>query len=208
MVPLLAARRSDKENLSMKKPIGEMTPVFFETPAQFRDWFAEHAASATELMVGFMKRDTGMPSITWPEAVDEALCVGWIDGVRYRIDERRYKIRFTPRRPGSIWSAVNIDRMAALTAEARVKPAGLAAFAGRIEAKSRIYAYEQPGMAELSSAEWQLFDAHGTARVFFDAQPPGYRKRMLTWVAGAKQAATREKRLRGLIAASEAGQRL
>jgi uncharacterized protein YdeI (YjbR/CyaY-like superfamily) len=192
----------------MKTPVADMLPAFFANPAQFRAWLSEHATTATELMVGFMKRDTGMPSITWPEAVDEALCVGWIDGVRYRIDDSRYKIRFTPRKASSIWSAVNIERMTVLTAEGRVQPAGLAAFARRSETKSRTYAYEQAETAELSSSEQQLFDTHGGARAFFDAQPAGYRKKLLWWIASAKQQSTREKRLRALIAASEAGQRL
>lgn len=197
-----------KSTPSIKMPAADLPPVFFDTPAQFGAWLAQHGADATELMVGFMKRGTGMPSITWPEAVDEALCVGWIDGVRYRIDEQRYKIRFTPRKASSIWSAVNIERMAVLTAEGRVQPAGLAAFARRSDARSRTYAYEQAATAVLSISQQQLFDQHPRARAFFDQQPPGYRQRMLWWVLSAKQEATRAKRLHALIAASASGQRL
>ncbi|MES3024309.1 MAG: YdeI/OmpD-associated family protein [Pseudomonadota bacterium] len=192
----------------MKTPVADMQVLYFAAPAELRDWFALHASTETELMVGFMKRGTGAPSMTWPEAVDEALCVGWIDGVRYGVDENRYKIRFTVRKATSTWSAINIDKMSVLTAEGRVQPAGLAAFAQRSEKKSRIYAYEQPETSDLSAAEWQLFDQHGTARQFFEAQPPGYRKQMLWRVTSAKQEATRLRRLLALIAASEAGARL
>ena len=120
-------------------------PTFFRTPDDLRQWFAQYAARGKELLVGFYKRGSDEASITWPESVDEALCVGWIDGVRRGVDERSYTIRFTPRRPGSIWSAVNIARVAALSAEGRMQPAGLAAFAARKEARSVVYAYEQEG---------------------------------------------------------------
>ncbi len=207
--PVVPANSPNVRAVPQKKmPVADMPPVFFETPAQFGAWLAQHAASSTELMVGFMKRGTGMPSITWPEAVDESLCVGWIDAVRYRIDDQRYKIRFTVRKANSIWSAVNIERMAVLTAQGRVQPAGLAAFARRSEAKSRIYAHEQAVEAALPEAQQRLFDQHSEARTFFDMQPAGYRKQMLWWVVSAKQEATRDKRLRALIAACESGQRL
>ncbi len=120
-----------------------MSPTFFANPAAFRRWLQKHYATAPELWVGFYKKHTGRPSITWPESVDEALCVGWIDGLRKTIDEESYRIRFTPRRRGSIWSAVNIKRVAVLTNEKRMLPAGLAAFARRTENRSGIYAYEQ-----------------------------------------------------------------
>lgn len=118
-------------------------PTFFATPAVFRAWFNKHAATSTELIVGFHKKGTGTPSITWPESVDEALCVGWIDGVQKRIDDDTYQIRFTPRKSTSNWSAINIARVTDLTDQGRMQPAGLAAFALRSEAKSVIYAYEQ-----------------------------------------------------------------
>ena len=117
---------------------------YFRSPAEFRAWLGKHHEKAPELWVGFHKRATGEPSLTWPESVDEALCYGWIDGVRKRIDDDRYKIRFTPRRKGSVWSAVNIRRVGELEAEKRMKPAGRAAFGLRKEKRSKIYAYEQP----------------------------------------------------------------
>src|SRR3712207_5586105 len=117
---------------------------FFARPAEFRKWLDASHATAKELWVGFYKKDTGKPSITWPESVDEALCVGWIDGIRKRLDDERYVIRFTPRRPRSVWSAVNVARVAELTKEGRMTPEGLAAFARRSEDRTAIYAYEQP----------------------------------------------------------------
>ena len=184
-----------------------MKPVFFPSPADFRRWLAQHHATSIELLVGFHKVDSGKPSLTWPESVDEALCVGWIDGVRKRIDERSYTIRFTPRRTGSIWSAVNIRRVEALTAESRMQPAGLKAFAARKENKSAIYAYEQQ-QAELVEPYAGLLKKNKAAWTFFQAQPPSYRKRMCWRVISAKQEATRLKRLEKLIAESAQGKRL
>ena len=169
-------------------------PLYFATPADFRRWLAAHAASASELVVGFMKLGSGVPSITWPESVDEALCVGWIDGVRRRIDDARYQIRFTPRKASSHWSAVNIDRMAALQAEGRVTPAGLAAFERRTETRSRRASYEQQGEPELSPAELKLFKRQKAAWAFFQAQAPSYRKRLIWRIISAKQASTRVRR--------------
>ena len=154
-------------------------PTFFVTPADFRDWFKKHAATSTELIVGFHKKGTGTPSITWQESVDEALCAGWIDGLRKRIDEDTYQIRFTPRKPTSNWSAINIARVADLTSQGRMQPAGLAAFACRSEAKSGIYAYEQRRSAELSPELEARFRKQKIAWTFFEAQPPGYRKQMI-----------------------------
>jgi uncharacterized protein YdeI (YjbR/CyaY-like superfamily) len=183
-------------------------PTYFATPEMLRAWLHSNADSRAELVVGFYKRDSGMASITWPQAVDEALCVGWVDGVRHRIDERRYKIRFTPRKPTSIWSAINIERVRVLSAQGRMQPAGLAAFARRVEKKSRIYSYEQTGLAELSAQEQRAFKRNRAAWAFFEAQPPGYRKQMLWRIASAKQPATRERRLAALIGASAKGMRL
>lgn len=182
-----------------------MEPVFFASPEDFRAWLEQHHASASELLVGFYKKDSGRPSITWPQSVDEALCFGWIDGVRRRIDDTSYSIRFTPRRPRSTWSAVNIKRVGELTEQGRMRPAGLAAFAQRAEENSAIYAHEQRGAAQLDPAEEQLFRDSGPAWEFFQAQPASYRKAAIWWVISAKQAATRQKRLATLIDDSAAG---
>lgn len=183
-------------------------PLFFASPAEFGAWLAAHGGRETALIVGFHKRATNRPSMTWPEAVDEALCHGWIDGVRTRIDEQRYKIRFTPRKPTSIWSAINIGRVAALSAEGRMTPAGERAFGRRSEAKSRIYAYEQTEVAALSDDELARFRDEKAAWGFFEAQPPGYRRQMIWRVVSAKRADTRERRLGLLIEASRGGLRL
>src|SRR5688572_17223320 len=132
-------------------------PTFFETPAQWRAWLEAHHATAPELSVGFWKRDSGKPSITWPESVDEALCFGWIDGVRHRIDDEAYRIRFTPRRPGSIWSQVNLKRFAELKAEGRIMPAGQAALDAR-RSESPTYSYERPA-DDFTAAETKAFKA-------------------------------------------------
>lgn len=183
-------------------------PTFFKTQADFRDWLQQHASRETELVVGFYKKGGGIGSITWPEAVDEALCVGWIDGVRKGIDEASYQICFTPRKASSIWSAVNIRRVEVLTDEGRMTPAGLAAFGKRSEAKSRTYAYEQGEASKLPAAVEQQFRSQQAAWDWFSAQPPGYRQRFIWWIVSAKQDATREKRLAQLIEASKQGKRL
>lgn len=154
------------------------------------------------------KVSSGEASITWPEAVDEALCVGWIDGVRRSIDARSYQIRFTPRRPNSHWSAANIARVAALGAEGRMTPAGMAAFARRTEAKSRNASNEQEGMPTLDAAEEARFREHPAAWEFFQAQPAGYRKRELWRLVAAKRPATRARRFEALMAASARRERL
>lgn len=183
-------------------------PVFFASPRGFRTWLQRYAGSLTELVVGFYKLSTGRPSITWPEAVDEALGVGWIDGVRKRIDEHRYQIRFTPRKPVSIWSAVNIARVDVLIGEGRMQSAGLAAFARRSEAKSRTYSYEQAAIAALAPDEEKAFRRRKAAWAFFERQAPGYRKIVLWWIVTARQPATRQRRLAKLIDASDLGKRL
>lgn len=185
-----------------------MQPTYFPDATAFRDWLARHAARAPGLLVGFHKVGSGLPSLRWPEAVDEALCVGWIDGIRHRIDDQRYQIRFTPRRPGSTWSAVNIERVAVLTAAGRMQPAGLAVFAQRRETRSRTASYEQATMPRLSADAEARFRADAPAWAYFDAQPPSYRRRVLWWVTSAKQPATQARRLARLIAQSAAGQRL
>lgn len=181
--------------------------TFFAKPAAFRAWLKQHSAKAAELIVGFYKKGCGKSSITWQESVDEALCVGWIDGVRKRIDEETYQIRFTPRKSTSTWSAINIARVADLTSQGRMQPAGLAAFAHRKAAKSRTYAYEQASSALLLPADEARFRKNKTAWTFFEAQPPGYRKLVIWRIVSAKQEATRQKRLLQLIEASKNGQR-
>ncbi len=182
--------------------------VYFERRQDWRGWLTEHHESAAELLVGFRKKGSGLPSITWPESVDEALCHGWIDGVRRRIDDTSYVIRFTPRRTGSVWSNVNVKRFGELRAAGLVRPAGEAAFAAREQERSGIYAYEAPREAELSAEFADRFRAAGPAWAFFGEQAPSYRRTTLHWVMAAKQQATRERRLAALIEASAAGERL
>ena len=183
-------------------------PRYFATPAAFRAWLAKHAADEKELLVGFHKVDSGRPSMTWSESVDEALCFGWIDGVRKRIDEAAYSIRFTPRKAGSIWSAINIAKVEKLRAEGRMTPAGEAAFAQRTDEKSVVYAYEQAAASELSGAEIRAFKRDKAAWAYWEACPPGYRKTLLHWVTGAKREETRASRLATLVAACRDGKRL
>jgi len=175
-----------------------MEPKFFRSPAAFRAWLRRHHGSAAELLVGFYKRGAGTPSVTWPEAVDQALCFGWIDGVRRRVDESRYTIRFTPRRPGSIWSAVNVRRARALAAEGRMAPAGHKAFAARRSNRSGRYSYEQRPQ-ELSAPYARMLARNAAARKFFLAQIPSYRRAVTWWVLSAKKEETRLKRARALI---------
>lgn len=184
------------------------SPQFFETASAFRHWLEANAAAASELLVGFYKVGSGRPSMSWSASVDEALCFGWIDGVRKRIDDQQYSIRFTPRKQGSIWSAVNIARMAALRAQGRMTPAGERAFAARTDAKSVVYAYEQPAAAALSAAELQAFQQDARAWRFFEGTPPSYRKVVLHWVTTARKAQTRAMRFARLLQACAAGQRL
>jgi uncharacterized protein YdeI (YjbR/CyaY-like superfamily) len=184
-----------------------MKPTFFPAPADFRRWLAKNHLSASELLVGFYKKDSGKPSITWPESVDEALCFGWIDSIRRSIDEVAYSIRFTPRKPGSTWSAVNIRRVEALKKEGRMQPAGLKAYESRRENKSGIYSYEQRSV-ELEEPYRRLLRKSKTAWEYFQAQPPSYRKVVHWWIVSAKQEETRLRRLEKLVTYSEKGQRL
>ena len=181
--------------------------AFFGSPSDFRKWLEKNHASKPELWVGFYKKDSGRRSITWPESVDEALCFGWIDGIRKRIDEISYKIRFTPRRRGSIWSAINIKRARELTKEKRMRPAGLKAFEARRENKSGIYSYEQR-RADLDEPYSNQFKKNKTAWNFFQAQPPSYRKMIGWWIISAKKEETRSERLKKLMKASAEGKRL
>jgi uncharacterized protein YdeI (YjbR/CyaY-like superfamily) len=177
---------------------------FFPDPARWRRWLEEHHERADELWVGFRKRSTGLPSITWPESVDEALSFGWIDGVRKRIDDASYKIRFTPRRRGSIWSAVNVRRIEELIELGRVRPAGLRAFEARQADRTAIYVYER-APAELPPEFELRLRADEAAWRFFQSRPPSYRRTVVGWVVAAKQEATRERRLARLIEDSREG---
>jgi uncharacterized protein YdeI (YjbR/CyaY-like superfamily) len=192
----------------MKEAANAEGVLFFATPAAFRKWLRANHTTARELWVGFYKKGSGRPSITWPQSVDEALCVGWIDGIRKGIDAESYKIRFTPRKTTSHWSAVNIARVAELTREGRMQPAGLEAFARRTEEKSRNAAYENSESAKFSPEQEERFRAAPAAWEFFQAQAPWYR-RVTTWrVITAKRPETREKRLAQLIAECAAGRRI
>lgn len=176
-----------------------MKPRYFATPAAWRAWLETHHTSSTELLVGFFKKSTVKPSITWPESVDEALCFGWIDGIRRTVDDERYTIRFTPRKARSTWSAVNIKRVAELTKLGRMQPAGLQAFKRRTALRSQIYAYEQRSEAALDDAGEREFRANERAWTFFQARPPSYRRTAIYWVMTAKKEATRRARLATLI---------
>jgi uncharacterized protein YdeI (YjbR/CyaY-like superfamily) len=184
-----------------------MEIVYFESPAEFRAWLEANHDKAQELWVGYHKKSSGKPSMTWPESVDQALCFGWIDGIRKSVDDTRYTIRFTPRKAGSTWSAVNVKRVEELTKQGLMQPAGLKAFEQRKEDKSGIYSYEQ-GDAKLDDAFEQQFRANQSAWEYFQKQAPSYQKAAIWWVVSAKQEATREKRLAKLIEDSEQGRRL
>ncbi len=188
--------------------MADLQATFFATAEDFRNWLESSHDQETELLVGYFKKHTGRPSMTWPESVDEALCFGWIDGVRRRIDDESYSIRFTPRKADSIWSAVNMERMAVLQEEGRVRPAGAAAYERRTEAKSKTYAYEQPEDLSLGEAYESRFRQQPEAWKFFSDQAPWYRKKTIWWVVSAKREQTRESRLAKLIAASVDGKRL
>ena len=179
--------------------------LFFATPAEWREWLAEHHARAVEAWVGFYKVDSGRPSLTWREAVDEALCFGWIDGLRRSIDETSYSNRFTPRRPTSTWSLVNVRRVAELTKSGRMQPAGLKAYANRAEEKTGIYTFEQSRETPLPEAYADRFRSNRPAWAFFKKQAPWYQRTAVRWVLDAKREETRGKRLSTLIADSAEG---
>jgi uncharacterized protein YdeI (YjbR/CyaY-like superfamily) len=180
-------------------------PTFFAAPADFRAWLEEHHAAESELLVGFYKKGSGRPSITWPESVDEALCFGWIDGVRRSLGDEAYTIRFTPRKRRSIWSVVNVRRAGELIEEGRMRPAGLAAFEARTEERSGVYSFEQKDPVAFDEARARRFQADAKAWEFFQAQPPWYRRTATWWVISAKKEETRAKRLATLIEDSAAG---
>ncbi len=184
-----------------------MTPVFFATQNEFRRWLSRHHASDKELLVGFNRIGLGLGGLTYAQALDEALCFGWIDGVRRKVDESSFSIRFTPRKPGSIWSLINVGHVERLTAAKRMKPPGLKAFEARVAHKTGIYSFEQK-KHEFEPAQEKQFRANKKAWKFWEAQPPGYRRVSTHWVTSAKQEATRARRLAQLIADSAAGQRI
>jgi uncharacterized protein YdeI (YjbR/CyaY-like superfamily) len=180
-----------------------LKPLFFPSPTAWRAWLEKNHAESTELWVGFYKRDSGRPSITWPEAVDGALCFGWIDGIRKSINDASYKIRFTPRKPRSIWSAVNVKRATELLSQGLMHSAGLSAFEKRDGKRSEIYSYEQRKAAKLPVAYERKFRTDPTAWEFFQAQPPGYKRICSWWVISAKKEETKLKRLAVLMEHSE-----
>ena len=184
-----------------------MKPTFFEAPAAFRQWLEKNHDKESELLVGFYKKDSGRPSITWPESVDQALCFGWIDGVRRRIDEISYSIRFTPRKRASTWSAINIGRATELTRLGLMRPAGAKAFEQRSDDKSRIYSYENAPRT-LPRADEKRFRANKKAWKYFNDQPPSYRRVAIYWILSAKKEETRERRLATLIDDSAHSRRL
>lgn len=184
-----------------------MNVTFFPGAADFRLWLVANHATASELWVGFYKVGSGKPSLTWPQSVDEALCFGWIDGLRKGIDDTSYRIRFTARRTRSAWSTVNIRRVEDLTRLGLMHPAGLRAFAARVENRSGIYAYEQRP-TDLPEPYAATLKANSQAWDFFAAQPPYYRKTISWWIISAKTEPTRIKRLQKLIEESAAGRRL
>jgi len=186
----------------------EGKPRFFAIPDDFRAWLEKHHASATELVVGFHKKHTGRASMTWTESVREALCYGWIDGIRRSLGDDSYTIRFTPRKPGSNWSSRNVRHVEELTREGRMAPAGLAAFEARRPDRTGVYSFERRQPARLEPAQERQFRTKKAAWKFFESQPPSYRKTAVHWVVSAKREETRSRRLAQLIEDSAAGRRL
>ena len=184
-----------------------MRPRFFRTPSELRNWFEKHHGSADELWVAYFKKGSGKPSITWPESVDEALCYGWIDGIRKSIDDSSYKIRFTPRRPGSNWSKVNVEKAGELIEQGRMRTPGLAAFEVRKELKTGIYSYEQRPV-ELDEQYNRILRKNKNAWEFYHAQSTSYRKTVNWWILSAKKEETRRRRLDKLIKYSSRGEKI
>ena len=185
----------------------EITPVFFQSRGEFRDWLQKHHDRFDSLWVGFHKKASGVKGISYADAVDEALCFGWIDGIRKSLDDSAYVNRFTPRRPGSNWSQVNIKRVSELIELGLMTPAGLAAFEKRKPPPAGTYSYENRPES-LDEPYASRFRENDRAWQFFQAQPPGYRRSAIWWVVSAKREETRLRRLERLIADSEAGKRL
>lgn len=185
-----------------------MEATFFATPAEFRAWLEQHHATESEVWVGYYKKATGKPTMTWPQAVDEALCFGWIDGKVQRIDEERHRQRFTPRRQNSNWSAVNIAKVAELRKQRRMTPAGEAAFAARRDDRSAVYTYERRHEAALDDEQQAAFRANERAWSWFADQSASYRQLAIFWVVSAKRPETQARRLAKLIECSADGRRV
>jgi uncharacterized protein YdeI (YjbR/CyaY-like superfamily) len=184
-----------------------VSPTFFKTQTELRKWFMRHHADTPELVIGFYKKGAPQQGITYQQALDEALCFGWIDGVRKSIDATAWMIRFTPRKPKSIWSAVNLKRAAELERAGLMQPAGLAAFHGHDKTRTRQYSFENEPQS-LHAAEEKKFRAQKQAWAWFATQAPSYQRAAIWWVVSAKQDSTRAKRLETLIADSQAGVRV
>jgi uncharacterized protein YdeI (YjbR/CyaY-like superfamily) len=184
-----------------------MKPVYFPTAAGFRRWLEANHAAAAELLVGFFKQGSGRRGLSYPEAVDELLCFGWIDGLKKRVDDERYTHRITPRRPGSGWSHVNVVHVQRLIKAGQMRPAGLAAFRAHLESGKRAYTFRDRAQKFPASLA-RAFRANRAAWEFWAVQPPGYQRSLIHWVTSAKRPVTRESRLHRLIAASAAGRRL
>jgi len=182
-----------------------LKPKFFATFEDFHAWLAKHHEREKELLVGFHKRGSGKPSITWPEAVDAALCFGWIDGVRKSLSETAYTIRFTPRKPRSNWSLINCKKVEALKKRGLMRPAGLRAFAARSAERTGTYSFERAHAAKLDAGQEKKLRAHAKAYEFFSAQPPWYQRTATHWIISAKKPETRERRLATLIRDSAGG---
>jgi uncharacterized protein YdeI (YjbR/CyaY-like superfamily) len=182
-------------------------PKFFRTVPELRQWLSKHHATETDLLIGFFKKGSGKPSITYPEALDEALAIGWIDGVRRNLTEDSYTIRFSPRTAKSIWSKVNMNRVEALKAAGRMRPEGLAVYERRDAKRSGVYSYEREHAA-FGPDELKALKAEPKAQTFFEAQPPGYRRVTTFWVMSAKRTETRDRRMGILIAHSRRGERI
>lgn len=178
-----------------------VSPTFFEDALHFRLWLDQNHLSESELIVGFHKVASGKPSMTWPQSVDEALSYGWIDGVRKRIDDESYQIRFTPRRKDSIWSLVNIAKVQELIAQGLMQPTGIAAYEARNHKKTGVYAFEREQPAELATEEARTFKKNVQAWKYFESSAPSYRRVMTHWIVSAKQPATRSRRLEQLMQA-------
>ena len=189
--------------MTSRPDVGDV--LFFATAEELRDWFDAHHQTASELWLGYHRKRTGRPTISWSDAVDEALCVGWIDSVRYSLDDDRSAQRFTPRRPGSVWSAINVRKVGELTARGRMRPAGLAAFDARDPDRTAIYSHEQAEVS-LADEETTRIRANEAAWADWQGRPPSYRPAVTHWIASAKKPETRTRRLEALIEASATGE--
>ncbi|MGB0523590.1 MAG: YdeI/OmpD-associated family protein [Flammeovirgaceae bacterium] len=184
-----------------------MDAIFFNNAAELRQWFHENHNKATEIWVGYYKKNSGKANFSWSESVDEALCYGWIDGIRKSIDEERYRIRFTPRKPNSIWSAVNLKKMEVLIANGLMQAAGLAAYEKKKKDKSKVYSFEQKEVS-LSPTYEALIKANEEAWGYFQQLSPYYKKASIWYVMSAKRETTRQKRIQLLIECSAKGEKL